>query len=145
MTNRPSYVPVASPYDAQNPVARVERKVFARVRDVPQSVKKMNLVARVVRRMHIDDALVQMAYNNTKKSAQALHEVPHLPLCVMICVATHDRWAIAPQYIEQFRIVLSIFKVSTPTIQRDRPTMPHPCCWGGHLSATCDSASQSQS
>lgn len=87
-TNRPSYVPVASPYDAQNPVARVERKVFARVRDVPQSVKKMNLVARVVRRMHIDDALVQMAYNNTKKSAQALHEVLHLLLCVMIGVAT---------------------------------------------------------
>lgn len=75
MRNRPSYVPVASPYAAQNPVARVERKVFARVREVPQSVKKMNLVARVVRRMHIDDALVQMSYYNTKKSARALHEV----------------------------------------------------------------------
>lgn len=75
MRNRPTYVPVASPYAAQNPVARVDRKVFARVREVPQSVKKMNLVARVVRRLHIDDALVQMAYYNTKKSARALHEV----------------------------------------------------------------------
>lgn len=75
MRNAPSYVPVKSPYAAQNSVARVERKVFARVRDVGQSVKKMNLVARVVRRMHIDDALVQMAYYNTKKSARTLHEV----------------------------------------------------------------------
>ena len=75
MRNAPSYVPVKSPYAAQNSVARVERKVFARVRDVGQSVKKMNLVARVVRRMHIDDALVQMTYYNTKKSARTLHEV----------------------------------------------------------------------
>lgn len=75
MRNRPMYIPVASPYAAQSPEARVDRKVFARVRDVGQSVKKMNLVARVVRRMHIDDALVQMAYHNTKKSARTLHEV----------------------------------------------------------------------
>lgn len=33
--------------------------------------------------------------------------------------ATH----FAPQYIKQFRIVLSIFKVSGPTIQRHRPPM----------------------
>ena len=33
------------------------------------------------------------------------------------------RWAIAPQNIEQFRIVLPIFKVSIPTIQRDLLTM----------------------
>ena len=32
---------------------------------------------------------------------------------------------IAPQYIELFRILPSIFKVSTPTIQRDCPTMLH--------------------
>ena len=54
------------------------------------------------------------------------------------CRAHHSivielRWAIAPQYIEQFGIVLSIFKVSSPTIQRDCPTMalredPHRCC-----------------
>ena len=33
------------------------------------------------------------------------------------------RWAIEPQYTGQFRTVISIFKVSTPTIQRDYPTM----------------------
>ena len=33
------------------------------------------------------------------------------------------RWAIAPQYIEHFGIVLSIFQVSSPTIQRGCPTM----------------------
>ena len=32
-------------------------------------------------------------------------------------------WAIAPQHIEQFRIVLSIFRISAPTILRDFPTM----------------------
>ena len=35
------------------------------------------------------------------------------------------RWEIAPQHIEQFRTVLSIFKVSTPTIQRDCSIMTH--------------------
>ena len=38
--------------------------------------------------------------------------------------AACHRWAIAPQYIEQFRTVLSIFKAFTPTIQRDCSTMP---------------------
>ena len=33
-------------------------------------------------------------------------------------------WAIAPPHIEQFRIVLSIYKVSAPTIQHDFPSMP---------------------
>ena len=37
--------------------------------------------------------------------------------------APQHRWAIAPKCIEQFRIVLSIFKVSDPTIQRDCPSM----------------------
>ena len=83
MRNDPSYVPVASPYAAQNPVARVERKVFARVRDVPQSVKKMNYVARVVRRLHIDDALVQTSFHNTKKAARLLHEVCTAPLMIL--------------------------------------------------------------
>ena len=39
----------------------------------------------------------------------------------------HDerhRWAIAPQYIEQFRIVPSTFKASAPIIQPDCPSMP---------------------
>ena len=33
------------------------------------------------------------------------------------------RWAIAPQYIEQFRTVLYIFQASGPTIQRDCPSV----------------------
>ena len=33
------------------------------------------------------------------------------------------RWAIATQYIEQFRIALSIVKMSAPTIQRNFPSM----------------------
>ena len=33
------------------------------------------------------------------------------------------RWAIAPQHIEQIRIVLATFKVSAPTIQRDCPSV----------------------
>lgn len=41
-----------------------------------------------------------------------------------VCPA--HRWAIAPQYIEHFRTVLSIFKVRTPTIQRDCPTSVRP-------------------
>ena len=40
-----------------------------------------------------------------------------------VCVPCWHRWAIAPQYIEKFIIVLSIFKVSTPTIRRDCPIM----------------------
>ena len=40
---------------------------------------------------------------------------------------THaHRRAIAPQYIEQLRIALSIFKASVPTVQRDCPSMPSP-------------------
>ena len=35
-------------------------------------------------------------------------------------------WAIAPKYIGQFKVVLSIFRVSAPTIQRDCPTL----VWG---------------
>ena len=44
----------------------------------------------------------------------------------VLCQAGVHLWhrrAIAPQYIEQFRIVLSIFKVSDPTIRRDCPSM----------------------
>ena len=44
-------------------------------------------------------------------------------MLTMIAHRWRHRWAIAPQYIEQFRIVLSIFKVSTPKIQRDCTTM----------------------
>ena len=44
--------------------------------------------------------------------------------------ALHLRWAIVPQNIEYFRLVLSVFKVSAPTIQSGCPslacTMP-PC------------------
>ena len=42
-------------------------------------------------------------------------------LCAVL--AGGRRWAVAPQYIDQFKIVLSIFRVSAPTIQRDCPTM----------------------
>ena len=35
------------------------------------------------------------------------------------------RWAIAPQNIEQFRIVLPIFKVSAPPNLRDRQSLTH--------------------
>ena len=34
------------------------------------------------------------------------------------------RWTIALQYIQQFKIALSSFKVSAPTDQRDCPSMP---------------------
>ena len=34
-----------------------------------------------------------------------------------------QRWAIALQYIEQFRIILFSFEMSAPVIQRDCPTM----------------------
>ena len=49
----------------------------------------------------------------------------------------HHGWAIVPQYIEQFRIVLFIFKVSAPTIQRDCPS--NLCTTSVHasLSNTC--------
>ena len=40
-------------------------------------------------------------------------------------VGLFHRWAIVPQYIEQVRIVLSMIKVSGPTIQRDFPSMVH--------------------
>ena len=41
----------------------------------------------------------------------------HVQVCLHAaaggCAAAHHRWAIAPQHIEQFRIVLSISKVLT--------------------------------
>ena len=40
-------------------------------------------------------------------------------------VPIHHTWAIVPRHIEQFRIVLSTYRVSAPTIQRDRPSMPY--------------------
>ena len=40
-----------------------------------------------------------------------------------IVYRSYHRWAIEPLYIEQFRIVLSICKVCTPTIRRDFPNM----------------------
>lgn len=75
MRHTPAYRPVIAPYDAQDAVLRVTGRVFARARDVEQSVKKMNPVARLVRRLHIDDALVQLALINKKKAARALYEV----------------------------------------------------------------------
>ena len=49
-------------------------------------------------------------------------EPPDYPLEPELRCVGH-RWAIAPQYIEQFIIVLSLFKVSAPTIQHDCPSM----------------------
>ena len=40
-----------------------------------------------------------------------------------VLLSVTHRCAIAPQYIEQFRIVLYIFQASAPTIQRDCPSM----------------------
>ena len=37
----------------------------------------------------------------------------------------YHRWAIAPKYIEKFRIVLPIFKVSAPPNLRDRQSLTH--------------------
>eukprot|EP00892_Ulva_mutabilis_P005043 jgi/Ulvmu1/2910/UM147_0008.1 len=75
MRHQPEYRPIVAPYDAQDAVLRVTGRVFARGRDIQQSVKKMNPVARLVRRLHIDDALVQLALINKKKAARALYEV----------------------------------------------------------------------
>lgn len=75
MRHDATYRPTAAPYDAQNAVLRITGRVFARARDVQQSVKKMNPLARLVRRLHIDDALVQLALVNKKKAARALYEV----------------------------------------------------------------------
>lgn len=75
MRHSPAFRAIVAPYDAQDAVLRVTGRVFARARDVQQSVKKMNPVARLVRRLHIDDALIQLALINKKKAARALYEV----------------------------------------------------------------------
>lgn len=79
MRHNAAYRPTIAPYDAQGAVLRVTGRVFARQRDVQQSVKKMNPVARLVRRLHIDDALIQIALINKKKAARALYEVTPAP------------------------------------------------------------------
>jgi ribosomal protein L22 len=75
MQNNPGYIPSAAPYRAQDAVSKVVRIAFARRNDLQHSVKKLNLVARVVRRMHIDDALIQLAILNRKKAARLLTDV----------------------------------------------------------------------
>ena len=60
----------------------------------------------------------------------AIHSSPNhqrhfgsLALDSSCCARRQHSWAIAPQYMDQFKIVLSIFHVSAPTIQRDLPPM----------------------
>ena len=50
--------------------------------------------------------------------------------------ALHRRWAIVPQYIEQFRIILSSFKAYGPTIQHYCMPMLCTCTNQGHCSIT---------
>ena len=47
----------------------------------------------------------------------------HCAHFIIYFTSLQHRWAIAPQYIEQFRIVIYIFQASAPTIQHDCPTM----------------------
>jgi hypothetical protein len=68
-------VPTSSPYDAQDAVARATRTARARITGLAISVKKMNVVAKLVRRLHIDDALIQLALINQKKTARVLLKV----------------------------------------------------------------------
>ena len=54
---------------------RVMRQVTARFDDIPLSVKKLNMVAKLVRRLHVDDAIVQLALLNKKLAARHILKV----------------------------------------------------------------------
>lgn len=65
-------MPVLAPYEAQDPRARSQAVAKARTMGLRVSVKKMNVVAKLVRRLHIDDATIQLALINEKKAARML-------------------------------------------------------------------------
>lgn len=67
-------VPTRSPWATLEPRQRLEDQAVAKALDVKLSVKKLNLVAKLVRRMHIDDAIIQLALVK-KKAAQELTRV----------------------------------------------------------------------
>ena len=60
-------------------------------------------------------------YDTQSAPVTSGHTIDMEPRLFALIVPKADlpTWAIAPQYTEQFRIVLSIFKAPAPTIQRD--------------------------
>jgi hypothetical protein len=68
----PFYVPKTSPDAAQT-----GRKIFTikKFADVPMSVKKLEVVARLVRRLHVHDAIIQLMYYSQKKAARLILQV----------------------------------------------------------------------
>lgn len=71
----PHYVPRSSPLAAQTVLQRLEQKVIGRFKGVNQSVKKLNVVAKLVRRLHVDDAILQLSMYNKRLSARTILNV----------------------------------------------------------------------
>lgn len=80
-------------------IGYVEQKVmFASCRSILRncsiSPKKLDLAARLVRRMHIDDALLQMKVKH-KKAAKMVHEVGN---ATRFTAAIHDRPPLSSEF-----------------------------------------------
>ena len=56
------------------PPSKYAGKAVAKLTDIRMSVKKINVVAKLIRRMHIDDALIQLALLQ-RKAARILTKV----------------------------------------------------------------------
>jgi ribosomal protein L22 len=71
----PFYIPRMSPFAAQNTLGQITKKVTAKFANVEMSVKKLNVVAKLVRRLHVNDAIIQLSLINTKQAARAILKV----------------------------------------------------------------------
>ena len=80
----PWYIPRMSPLAAQDAEARLTKAASARASDITQSVKKLNVVAKLVRRLHVDDAIIQLSLLNKRKAARAILKVSCCTYCMSL-------------------------------------------------------------